>query len=274
MDTRLFFAKHHVFTYDELAEFLKSQGSSNVKTRKALLDYHVKSGHILRIRRGIYLSVPPGVEPDNAPVDGYILASKMAEDAVLAYHTALDLHGKAHSIHERFLYLTGNRAKTHPLNFRGNEFRGVLFPRILRDKDQELFGVDQVERSGMWLRSTSLERTLVDVLDRPSLGGGWEEIWRSLESVEFFDIDAVVDYALLLENSTTVAKVGFYLETHRQELMVEEKHLRRLRKHRPKQRTYMVRDSERRKRSKKRLIRKWNLVVPEDILAQSWEETS
>ncbi len=274
MDTRSFFAKHPVFTYSELTEFLNSRGSTNVKTRKALIDYHVNSGHILRIRRGLYSSVPPGIEPDYAPVDGYILASKMAEDAVLAYHTALDLHGKAHSIHERFVYLTGNRAKTHPLNFRGNEFRGVLFPRILRDKGQELFGVDQVERSGMWIRSTSLERTLVDVLDRPSLGGGWEEIWRSLESVEFFDIDEVVDYALLLENSTTIAKVGFYLETHRQELMVEEKHLRRLRKHRPKQRTYMVRNSEERKRSKKQLIRKWNLVVPEDILRQAWEEFS
>ncbi len=274
MDTRSFFAKHPVFTYSELAEFLNSQGSTNIKTRKALLDYHVNSGHILRIRRGLYLSVPPGIEPDNAPVDGYILASKMAEDAVLAYHTALDLHGKAHSVHERFLYLTGNRAKAYSLYFRGDEFRGVLFPRILRDKGRELFGVDQVERSGMWLRVTSLERTLVDVLDRPSLGGGWEEIWRSLESVEFFDVDAVVEYALLLENSTTVAKVGFYLDTHRQELMVEEKHLSRLRKHRPRQKTYMVRNAEERKRSKKRLIKKWNLVVPEDILRKAWEEFS
>lgn len=220
------------------------------------------------------MSVPPGLEPDNAPVDGYILASKMAEDAVLAYHTALELYGKAHSIHERFLYLTGHRAQTRPLYFRGTSFTGILFPRALRDKGKESFGIDKVDRAGVWLRSTSLERTLVDVLDRPSLGGGWEEIWRSLESVEFFDLDKVVDYALLLENSTTVAKVGFYLETHRKELMVEDKHLRRLRKLRPKQRAYMVRNSDERKRSNKRLIRQWNLVVPDDVLEQAWEETS
>ena len=50
--------------------------------------------------------------------------------------------------------------------------------------------------------ATSLERTLVDVLDRPDLTGSWEEIWRSLESIEFFDIEQIVEYVLLLENAT------------------------------------------------------------------------
>ena len=75
---------------------------------------------------------------------------------------------------------------------------------------------------------TTLERTLVDVLDAPRHGGGWEEIWRSLESVEFFDVDAVTDYALKLGSAVTVAKVGFFLEQHREELMLEESHLERL----------------------------------------------
>ncbi len=43
----------------------------------------------------------------------------------------------------------------------------------------------------------------MDVLDRPDLGGGWEEIWRSLEMVEFFDLDVVIKYTLLLENAPT-----------------------------------------------------------------------
>ena len=61
----------------------------------------------------------------------------------------------------------------------------------------------------------------MDVLDRPRHSGGWEEIWRSLESVEFFDVERVVEYALLLDNATTAAKVGFYLEQHRDALMIE-----------------------------------------------------
>jgi predicted transcriptional regulator of viral defense system len=107
----------------------------------------------------------------------------------------------------------------------------------------------------------------VDLLDRPVFGGGWEEIWRSLEAVEFFDIDKVIDYARLLGNSTTAAKVGFYLEQHQKELMVDDNHLERLRECIPKQPTYMSRNVS------GRLVKKWNLVVSEQILDRSWEET-
>ncbi len=273
MERRSFFAKRHVFTYDEFGDFLSSSGSGNINTRDSLLRYHVKVGHIIRVRKGLYASVPPGMDSRNAPVDGYVLASKMVEDAVLGYHTALEIYGKAHSIHERFLFLTGDRKKIRSMNFRGNEFRGVLFPKVLRSKGQELFAVGKADRIGTSLNVTTLERTLVDVLDRPLLGGGWEEIWRSLESVQFFDIDLVVDYALLLENSTTIAKVGFYLDSHSEQLMVDENHLRRLQDHLPKKPTYLVRN--RRERGiGEHLVKDWNLMIPASILKRSWEEIS
>ena len=84
-----------------------------------------------------------------------------------------------------------------------------------------MFGVNRHERSGVKLRVTGHERTMVDALDRPNLTGTWEEIWRSLESVEFFDLEQVIEYTRLLENATTAAKVGFFLEQHRESLMVE-----------------------------------------------------
>lgn len=80
---------------------------------------------------------------------------------------------------------------------------------------------------------TSLERTLVDVLVRPDLGGGWEEVWRSLESVEYFDLEHLTDYTLKLRSVTAMAKVGFFLEQHRDALMVDESQLARLRMHYP-----------------------------------------
>jgi predicted transcriptional regulator of viral defense system len=122
--------------------------------------------------------------------------------------------------------------------------------------------------AGLELRVTSLERTLVDVLDRPNLSGSWEEIWRSLESVEFFDLDKVVEYALMLENATTGAKVGFFLEQHREPLMVEDRHLKALRDLRPRQPHYL----DRTKRNSGRLVSKWNLVVPIEVIERAWGE--
>ena len=261
-----FFAQHPVFTYEEFASFLDADGPRSVKTRDSLLAHHTKSGRILRVRRGLYASVPFGAIPEKFPVDTFLLAGKMAEDAVLAYHTALEFYGRAHSVREEFLFLTSKAIR--PLSFRGNEFRGVHFPHALVRKKEEFFAVDEAERAGLLVRVTSLERILVDVLDRPDLGGGWEEIWRSLESVEFFDMDKVVDYTFLLGNSSTAAKVGFYLEQHQRELMADDTHLDRLRQHIPKQPTYMARNT------KGRLVKGWNLVVPSQVLDRSWEEVS
>jgi len=105
----------------------------------------------------------------------------MTNDAVLAYHTALEFYGKAYSAYERFYYVSEKRSL--PVTFRTYEFFCVLAPKALRVKSKKAFAVNQAERAGLPIKVTSLERTLVDVLDRPDLGGSWEEIWRSLETV-------------------------------------------------------------------------------------------
>ena len=220
----------------------------------------------MRIRRGLYATVPLGANPASSPVDPYLVAAKMTADAVLAYHTALEFHGRAYSLYTRLFYMSVG--KSLPLTFQSHEIRGVPVPHPLRAKGEEMFGVTSHNRSGVKLRVTNLERTLVDVLDRPGLTGSWEEIWRSLESVEFFDLDQVVEYVLLLENATTAAKVGFFLEQHKETLMVDDAHLNPLRKLRPRQPHYLIRG----KRKGCRWVKEWNLMIPVEILNKSWGE--
>ncbi len=261
-----FFRKHPVFTTEELSRHLAFHGATGPRTKEALLEYHRKAGRLMRIRRGLYAVIPEGADPYSYNVDPFLIAGKLTSDAVLSYHTALEFHGKAHTVHEVFTY-----SSSHPLkqfHFRPHVFRGTRFPKPLMRSGNEHAHVDVSERSGINLRVTSLERTLVDVLDRPGLCGSWEEIWRSLASVEYFDLEKVVDYAVMLQNSTTAAKVGFFLDQHREQLMVEDKHLTALIKMRPPQPHYL----ERTRREPGRLISKWNLVIPDQILEQTWEE--
>lgn len=266
MKLRDFIDRHPVFTIDELDRFLTEKGSLNRNTRNSLLSYYRQQGRIVSVRRGLYAVVPVGASPESSPVDPFLLAGKITPDAVLAYHTALEYHGNAYSVFNRFHYIS-NRYSV-PTRFQNYEFRSVLHPCSLRKKARTEFGVQETERSGIHIRVTGYERTLVDVLDRPDLSGSWEEIWRSLESIEFFDLDQVVAYALLLENATTAAKVGFFLEQHREMLMVDDGHLEALHDLRPHQPHYL-------KRSKRRngsLVSKWNLVVPREVLERSWAE--
>jgi hypothetical protein len=89
-------------------------------------------------------------------------------------------------------------------------------------------------------------------------------------SVEFFDLDRVVDYALLLDNATTAAKVGFFVDRHRDSLMAEDRHLEALRALRPRQPHYLNRS----KRKSGHLISAWNLVVPKEVMERAWGEVA
>ena len=261
-----FLAQRAVFTVEELDRFLSERGSGSHNTRKSLLTYYRTRGRVIPLRRGLYAVVPIGSQPSASAVDPYLVAAKMADDAVLVYHTALEFHGRAYSVYSRIHYASTTRST--PLLLGSMEIRGVSVPPALQAKGRQMFGVTSLQRSGVELRVTDFERTFVDVLDRPDLVGSWEEIWRSLEMVEFFDLDRVTEYVHLLGNATTAAKVGFFLEQHRDALMVDDAHLNALRELRPRQPHYLARRS----RGPSRLLGGWNLIVPDEIFNRSWEE--
>ncbi|MFC1586042.1 transcriptional regulator [Fibrobacterota bacterium] len=207
-----------------------------------------------------------GSDPDSYQVNPCLIASKLTSDAVLGYHTALEFHGKAYTVFRRYYYISSS--KSLPLEFQSNEFLRAPVPPSLQMKNKAHFGTSTYKISGVDIRVTDLERTFVDVLDRTDLGGGLEEVWRSLESIEFFDMDKVIKYVRLLSNSTTAARVGFFLDRHRESLMIEEKHLKPLRKLRPGQPHYF----ERGKRKDCQFVKDWNLLVPVSLMNKSWEE--
>lgn len=261
-----FLAANPVFTYDEFAG-ASGRGTPNRNTTRNRLAGLVASGRVLRVRRGLFAAVPPGAEPDRAPVDSYLVTSQLADDATVAYHAALQFHGRAYSVWWRFHYLT--RHRNRPFRFRDQEFVPVLAPKAVRSRPDLGGGVTLVSHAGGTVRVTSLERAMVDVLDAPGKGGGWEEIWRSLESVEFFDLDAVIEHVAAMGSALTAARVGFFLEQHRESLMVEDEHLDELERHRPREPRYL--DSG---RQPGKFLSRWNLVVPEYVLQRRWEEAA
>lgn len=266
MKLQNFFIKNPLFTIEQIRQFINAEGVRSNNTLKALLRYHLREGKIIHIKRGLYAVLSPGVEVKNFLVDPYLVASKLTPDAVISHHTALAFYGHAYSIANRLIYSTNTEPKK--FNFQNCQYQGVLFPKKLRDIHQEQILVKQENKLGMMVAVTHFERTLVDLLDRPDLGFGWEEIWRSLENVGYFDITKVVEYALNLNNFTTIAKLGFYLEQHQEALMVEEQFLKILEEHIPKKPHYM----DKKLSSPSLWQKRWNLIVPKAIIEKSWEE--
>ena len=264
MKVKQFFETHPVFRYEEFAGFMASLGTHRPESWRQQLSYHQKAGHLIHIRKFLYavkpmLSQEPWIDP-------YLIASKATVDGILAYHTALELYGVAYTTFSEFTYLTSQQklAFTHE----GQRFRAIVQPKALVVSGHTNYGVNTISRGSMSIKLTSLERSIVDVLDRPDLGGGWEEIWRSLEYITQLDPNKVIDYALLLKNSTTVAKVGYFLEQRPTHLAVDQKTIEKLLPYAPKQPHYMNRDRQ----GEGKYIEKWRLIVPLEIINRTWEE--
>ncbi len=256
-----FFATHPVFTR---SEFGAVRDQSSARTGTNLLAYYLREGRLLRVRRGLYAVVPRGVEAATFTPDPYLVATQLAPDATVALHAALQYRGRTYAVWNRFHVAT--RTKATAFTFRGSTYLPV---RPSARATASTTGVLEERHAGGTVRVTSFERTLVDLVDAPDVGGGFEEVWRSLEMVEFFDLDAVIAEALAREAAVTAVRVGFFLEQHRDTLHVEERHLAPLRARRPKQPTYF--DA---RRSPGHLVLSWNLIVPKTVLDRRWAEVS
>jgi predicted transcriptional regulator of viral defense system len=261
-----YFAVHPVFTREELVRHLTEtgEGNPNASTVRALLRYHQATGRILSVRRGLFATVAPGSTPSSAPVDAYLVGALGCPGGVLAYHAALELHGLAYSTFEEVQVLVPRHQRGW--SYRGVEYRPVQARESLGDVALTL-GVETMDRHGINLQVTTVTRTLVDVLDRPDLSGGWEEVWRSLETVKVVDDAEALAYLERLGNATTSALVGFYLEQHPGVLDSPKETLTRMERLRPKGRQYLDR------KDGGRLAARWNLIVPEALWQRSWEET-
>lgn len=262
-----FLNQHPVFRRKEFVDYLQASGTVNVNTIRESLAYHVKKQHITAITRGYY-AVTSSLKSGSAMADDpMLIAGRVTEDAMVAFHSALSYHGLAYSLLNTHYYYSQRSVK--PFKFNGIGYQRVCFPPGLLSHQRMVESALQ-DRQGLDIRVTSVERTLVDCLHRPHYAGGWEEIARAVEAVSLLDIDRVIHYALLLNNATVAATLGFLLEQHQAALAVTETHLQQLEKHIPKSKHYL--DKERRPNGHYRLQSRWRLLVPEQLLSESWEE--
>jgi predicted transcriptional regulator of viral defense system len=251
-----FLTTRSLFRREELAAVVRDRGRA-----EATVDSHLgrwlRLGRIARVKQGVFIRLDAAAGPLGRFPDFVALASRMAPDAAVAYHTALEAHGLAQSVFERLTFATWT--KTKPTSFAGRRFVPVRPRAPLWAADRGERWIERTERAGIEIRVTSLERTVIDVLDRPALAGGVEEVWRSLAAVPAIDPEPLEEYVRLLSGRTLAAKVGFFLETHREELVVPDALLERLRARIPRSPVFMDRSR------KGRLVPRWSLVVPREL---------
>lgn len=221
--TRLFLESHEVFTVDEFNTAVDPSVSR--RTRESNLRNAVRRGEACRLARGLYAS-NIGAFRDRLP-NAMLVAVKLAPDAVLAYHSALEAHGVAHAP-ARTVYFVSAR-KVAPLTVRGYRVLRVPDLAARAGSDVGRLQVTQTRTGDYVVPVTSRERTLVDCLCRLDLAGGLEELLRSVGSFTTMSSQTVASYALSLGSPTLVARAGWLMSLMAADWLVDPAPLEQMR---------------------------------------------
>ncbi|MFM8454691.1 MAG: hypothetical protein ACKOAD_07045 [Gammaproteobacteria bacterium] len=245
---------------DQFAAEKTLRGTKKVDSIYQALQYYLRQGRIITIRRGFFATVPPNQSSDTLHVDPYLICSRICKDSVLAYHTALELHTVAHSIFQRYTFKT--RSKVRSFQYAENMF----YPVNHKNFDNRFSTV--INLHGINIQLTNLGATYVDALDRPDLCGGWEEVYRSLSNIALLPIKEVLDYCFTLNRPVLCAKVGYFLERRTGAFSVDPSVLEHLSAKCPKSPYYLLGSAK----EPCYYLKKWNLLVPKIHLSSTWEE--
>lgn len=234
--TASFLSAHPVFTRAEFAAaFGHPASAANVTS---LLRHHLRAGNIKRVSREVFAAVPAHLAADRMVIDRFAAASKLRTDGVLGFHSALELHGIAYSEFNEVQLISAGRTELVELPFGACRF--VTPPKALVTAGKADYLTTTIDRRGVAVRVTAVERTLVDVLHRPELAGGVEEVLKSLDLVRYLDPAKVADYVELLGNRSIASVSGWWLEKRRAALGVTDEVLARLRARLPRSKQYAL----------------------------------
>lgn len=234
--TASFLSAHPVFTRTEFAAaFGHPASAANVTS---LLRHHLRAGNIKRVSREVFAAVPAHLAADRMVIDRFAAASKLRADGVLGFHSALELHGVAYSGFNEVQLISAGRTELVDLPIGACRF--VTPPKALLAAGKVDYLTTTMDRQGVVVHVTAIERTIVDVLHRPELAGGVEEVLKSLDLVRYLDPAKVADYVELLDNRSIASVSGWWLEKRRDALAVTDEVLARLRARLPRSKHYAL----------------------------------
>lgn len=257
--SRAFFSAHPVFRREEYAAAMQRRSTDKVVT--TMLAQHLKAGNIRRVARGVFASAPPHRHASDLVVDRFLAASRLKADAVIAYHSALELHGCAYTDAPDVQALSAAESTT----FETKDFACRFLKRpkgFVAARD-----VVQLDRQGLSVDVTTLERTVVDCFDRHDLAGGAEELMNSLALVERLKTDELVRQARGLKNASAAGALGWWLQREQTRLGVPDKALAALKVMKPKHPHYVLGA----KPGDAKSVASWSILLPAGLLSGGFE---
>ena len=183
-----------------------------VPRTQRFLAYLAERGWLVRVHRGLYAPVPLDAEaPSEWKEDPWVVAAKLfGPSYYIGGWTACEHWDLTEQIFRETVVFTTRRVRSKEVVIHGYPFR------IRRTPPKNMFGTRPVWRDQVRMALSDPSRTVVDVLNNPSLGGGIRHVAAVV--AEYFISDhrddaLLEDYLRRVDNHAVHKRLGYCLET-------------------------------------------------------------
>jgi predicted transcriptional regulator of viral defense system len=170
-----------------------------------------KGGWLVRLQRGLYVTVPLEAEdPRTWSADPWAIANAALSPGYVGGWTALHHWDLTDQIFSTTVFITSRSVPSRKRKIGPAQFE------LRHRPPSALFGTRTVWREGVPVPMSDRERTLVDCLDDPLLGGGLRHTAGALTSYAADNDPAwtrIIEYGERLGNLTVFKRLGYLLET-------------------------------------------------------------
>jgi predicted transcriptional regulator of viral defense system len=176
-----------------------------------ITSYLASKGWLSRIRRGLFTVVPLDADvPEDWRADPWLVAEQVFAPCYIGGWSACEHWSLTEQLFRSILVVTAAPQRRADVTVQGTEFR------VVTRKPEALFGTRKVWRGRDRVDVSDPTRTIVDILDDPSVGGGIRNVADVLDTYfasEHRNDDLLVEYGDRLGNRTVFKRLGHLLET-------------------------------------------------------------
>jgi predicted transcriptional regulator of viral defense system len=169
-----------------------------------------EQGWLKRLRRGTYSPIPPdALSADRTLTNPWVLVPELFSPGYVGGWSAAEHWGLTEQIFREVCVFT-----IRPFRSKRAVFEDVAFI-LNRTHERNLFGLSTLWEGSVRILVSDPHRTLVDMLDRPAVGGGIRHVddcLRAYLASADADLPKLMGYADRLANGAVYKRLGFLLE--------------------------------------------------------------
>lgn len=191
------------------SEAASALGWDKTRTAKQLARWH-EQGLVRRIKRGIYVIVPPAAFLQKSVVaDPWVLVPAVFQRAYVGGWSAAEHWDLTEQVFTTLLVCTTDAVKRTRTRVAEIEIRARHIPA------RQFFGTAGVWREETRVLVSDVHKTLVDMFADPATGGGIQHVSQCFAAYlrrDDVDVKRLLDYAKQLGKAATFKRMGFITE--------------------------------------------------------------